>query len=326
MAQIGIAPFGRTEVGVAVSKISLGSGRLTASILTYGSILQSVRLDGLAYDLTLGSDRLEDYEGPMQYHGALVGPVANRINGARAVLDGREMTFTPNQDGRHLLHSGDTGTHARVWRLAEVTDTACTLTLTLPDGEGGFAGNRRVSARWSVERPATLRLEVTVTTDAPTPVNFCNHSYWNLDGTPTWDGHRLKIAAEATTAVDADLIPTGDLPPVAGTPLDFRTMRAITAGNPAMDTNWCLGQGRESLRDVLWLTGARGVTMTIATTEPGVQIYDGRAAIRPGHGPYEGLAIEPQVWPDAPSHPHFPQITLRPGEVYAHHTEWRFEG
>ena len=176
MAQIGIAPFGRTEVGVAVSKITLGSGRLTASILTYGSILQSVRLDGLAHDLTLGSDRLEDYEGPMQYHGALVGPVGNRINGARAVVDGREMVFPANQDGRHLLHSGDTGTHARVWRLAEVTDTACTLTLTLPDGEGGFAGNRRVSARWSVERPATLRLEVTVTTDAPTPVNFCNHS------------------------------------------------------------------------------------------------------------------------------------------------------
>ena len=77
---------------------------------------------------------------------------------------------------------------------------------------------------------------------------------------------------------------------------------------------------------MLWLTGARGVAMTIATTEPGMQVYDGRAAIRPGHGAYEGLAIEPQVWPDAPSHPHFPQITLRPGETYAHHTEWRFEG
>ena len=326
MAQIGISPFGRTEAGAAVSRITLGSGRLTASILTYGSILQSVRLDGVAHDLTLGSDRLEDYEGPMHYHGALVGPVANRIKGARAVIDGREHRFDANQNGQHLLHSGALGTHARVWRLAEVTDTACTLTLMLADGEGGFPGNRRVSARWSVERPATLRLEVTVTTDAPTLVNFCNHSYWNLDGTPTWEGHRLKIAADAVTAVDADLIPTGETPSVSGTPLDMRAGRTIGPGNPAMDTNWCLGPGRESLRDVLWLTGARGVAMTIATTEPGMQVYDGRAAIRPGHGAYEGLAIEPQVWPDAPSHPHFPQITLRPGETYAHHSEWRFEG
>jgi aldose 1-epimerase len=326
MTQIGIAPFGQTGAGVAVSKITLGSGRLTAALLTYGSILQSVRLDGVGHDLTLGSNRLEDYEGPMQYHGALVGPVANRINGARAVIDGHEYQFDANQGGRHLLHSGDGGTHARVWRLAEVTDTACTLTLKLADGEGGFPGNRRVSARWSVERTATLRLEVTVTTDAPTIVNFCNHSYWNLDGTPTWEGHRLKVAANAVTAVDADLIPTGETPAVKGTPLDMHAGRIIGPGNPAMDTNWCLGPGRESLRDVLWLTGTRGVAMTIATTEPGVQVYDGRAAIRPGHGAYEGLAIEPQFWPDAPSHPHFPQITLRPGETYAHHTEWRFEG
>lgn len=327
VAQIGIAPFGRTAAGQSVQKITLGAGRLKATILTYGSVLQSVRLEGVAHDLTLGSDKLADYEGPMCYHGALVGPVANRIAGARAVADGKTLTFAPNQDGKHLLHSGAVGTHARIWRLAEVTDTACTLTLSLPDGEGGFSGNRRISARWSVERPATLRLEVTATTDAPTPVNFANHSYWNLDGTETWAGHRLKIAADAVTAVDADLIPTGELTPLKGHPLDMRLGRTISPGVPPMDTNWCLGRGRETLRDVLWLTGARGVAMTIATTEPGIQVYDGRGTVRPDRGGlYEGLAIEPQFWPDAPSQPSFPQITLRPGETYSQLSEWRFEG
>lgn len=324
VVQIGIAPFGKTAAGQAVQRITLGAGRLAVSLLTYGSVLQSVRLVGVDHDLTLGSDRIADYEGPMVYHGPLIGPVANRIGGSSALLDGQRHMFQANQNGRHLLHSGSTGTHARLWRLAEMTDTACTLTLSLPDGEGGFPGNRRITARWGVERPGTLRLEITATTDAPTFVNFCNHSYWNLDGTDTWAGHRLKIRADEVLEVDGDLVPTGARLSLKGHPLDMRAGRTIAPGNPPMDTNWCLGQRREMLRDVLWLTGTRGVSMTVATTEPGLQVYDGRDAIRPGRGAYEGLAIEPQGWPDAPSHDGFPSIILRPGETYAQVTEWRF--
>lgn len=327
MAQsgIGIRSFGTTADGRAVQKVTLGAGDLTVSLLTYGAVLQSVRLAGVAHDLTLGSESLADYEGPLHYHGAVIGPVANRIAGAEAVLDGRTLRFPANQDGRHILHSGDVGTHRKVWRLAEVAEDSCTLTLTLPDGEGGFPGTRRVTARWVVERPATLRMELTVMTDAPTLINFVNHSYWNLDGTDRWDGHSLRIAADHILPVDADTLPTGEIAPVAGSAYDLRAGRALlVAGVPPMDHCFVLGQGRETLRDVLWLTGRSGVEMTMATTEPGLQVYDGRAAIRPGRGAYEGLAIEAQFWPDAPHHPAFPSIRLDPGERSVQVTEWRF--
>lgn len=323
-AGIGVSAFGTTADGRAVQKVTMAAGDLTVALLTYGSVLQSVRMAGVGHDLTLGSDRIEDYEGPLHYHGALVGPVANRLAGASAPLGDRTLRFAANQDGRHLLHSGATGTHAKHWRLAEATHEACTLTLTLPDGEGGFPGTRRVTARWVVERPATLRLELSVMTDAPTLVNFVNHSYWNLDGTETWDGHRLRIAADHILPVDADLIPTGEVAPVEGGPHDLRAGRVLSPGQPAMDHCFVLGQGRETLRDVLWLEGRSGVAMTMATTEPGVQVYDGRAAIRPGCAAYEGMAIEAQFWPDAPHHPHFPSIRLDPGEMSVQVTEWRF--
>lgn len=321
---IGVSAFGVTADGRAVQKVTLGAGDLVVALLTYGSVLQSVRLAGHGQDLTLGSDSLADYEGPLHYHGALVGPVANRIAGAEAVLDGSHLRFPANQDGGHILHSADIGTHRKVWRLAEVTDDSCTLTLTLPDGEGGFPGTRRVTARWVVERPATLRLELSVMTDAPTLINFVNHSYWNLDGSETWDGHRLRIAAEHILPVDADILPTGEIAPVAGSAYDLRSGRALVPGQPPLDHCFVLGQGRETLRDVLWLTGRSGIGMTMATTEPGVQVYDGRAAIRPGRGAYEGLAIEAQFWPDAPRHPAFPSIRLDPGEMSVQVTEWRF--
>lgn len=322
-AGIGVSQFGMTADGRAVQKVTLGCGDFTAAILTWGSVLQSVRLDGVAHDLTLGSDDLADYEGAMRYHGSLIGPVANRIADATARLGGRELRFEANQDGRHCLHSGAAGTHLKIWRLAEVTDTACTLTLTLPDGEGGFPGKRRVTARWVVERPATLRLELAVTTDATTFVNFANHSYWNLDGSTTWAGHKLKIAADAILPTDADFLPTGEVLPLSG-PLDMRRGRLISPGAPAMDNCYVLGRVRETLRDVLWLEGLSGVAMTLATTEPGVQVYDGRDARRPDRKAYEGLAIEAQFWPDAPSQADFPSIELHTGETALQVSEWRF--
>lgn len=321
---IGISAFGVTSEGQAVQKITLGSGSLTASLLTWGSVLQSVRLDGVDRDLTLGSDSLADYEGEMRHHGSLIGPVVNRIRGASARLEGRALRFDANQDGRHVLHSGSAGTHLKVWRLAEATDTACTLTLTLPDGEGGFPGNRRVTARWTVERPATLRLEVWATTDAPTFINFANHSYWNLDGTETWAGHRLKVAASDYLPTTAEFVPTGEVATVKSTDMDMRRGKLISPGSPPLDNCFVLGRTRETLRDVLWLDGLSGVGMTVSTTEPGIQVYDGRNAIRPGHGAYEGIAIEAQNWPDSPTHADFPSIVLSPGETYAQVTEWRF--
>lgn len=315
--------FGTTALGQTVEKITLTAGDLTVALLTWGAVLQSVRLAGVGYDLSPGSDLLADYLGPMCYHGAFVGPVVNRFTQATAPINGELHRFDANQDGKHTLHGGAAGTHLKVWHLAEHSATHATLTVTLPDGEGGFPGNRTLTARFTVLPPATLRLEVTATTDTMTLINPANHSYWNLDGTANWAGHSLRIAADHVLPTTDEFCPTGEVRPVGMTDMDFRTMRQITPGNPLLDNAFCLSSSPQPLRDVLWLTGQSGVSLTVATTERSVQVYDGRHAIRPGHAAHEALAIEAQGWPDAPNHAGFPSIELAPGQTYHQTTEWR---
>jgi aldose 1-epimerase len=167
-------------------------------------------------------------------------------------------------------------------------------------------------------------MDVVATTDALTLFNAANHSYWNMDGSDTWVGHTLQIAADRYLPVTPDFTPTGEIADVAGSHYDLRQPRAIQPGVDTYDHNFCLSDGQQALRDVLWLRGASGVTMTLATTEAGVQIYDGRGSMRPGRGLYEGLAIEAQGWPDAPNHAGFPSIELSAGAQYHQTTEWRF--
>ncbi|MBU9698131.1 galactose mutarotase [Rhodobacteraceae bacterium HSP-20] len=321
--QLGVAPFGMTAKGEAVQRVTLGRDGLTVSVLTWGAVLQGVWLEGDARSLTLGSDRLADYEGAMRYHGSLIGPVVNRLSGARARVAGQELRFEANQDGQHCLHSGSAGTHLKVWRLAEATEDTVRLELDLPDGEGGFPGNRRVAATWRVDG-ASLHLHVHVTTDRTTPVNFANHSYWNLDGTPTYAGHRLWIAADRYLPTTPDFTPTGEVRPVEAEGMDFRKSRRVEPGAPALDNCFCLSDGHTDLREVLRLTGQSGIGLSVATTEAGIQIYDARNALRPGRGAHEGLAIEAQGWPDAPNHGGFPSIDLGPGQDYRQHTRWQF--
>jgi aldose 1-epimerase len=320
MTTFGTLPDGRT-----VNAIDLAAGDLSVRLLTLGATLNDVRLKGVPHSLTLRTDDPADYLGPMLYFGGIVGPVANRIRGAQARIGGFVHNFEPNQSGRHILHSASAGTHLKIWDVIEETPTSAILTVTLPDGEGGFPGTRHLTARFTVSAPATLRLDLTMTTDAATIANVVNHSYWNLDGTPTWQGHSLQISADAILPVDADTIPTGEILAVDGTPFDFRQPRAITPGQPALDHNFCLSDAPQPLRDVLTLTGATGTAMTIATTEPGIQIYDGGHTRRPGRTLNEGFAIEPQHWPDTPGNAHFPPITLNPGKTRTTTTEWRFK-
>jgi aldose 1-epimerase len=324
MNQPGITAFGVTQDGKAVQRITLRAGELTVALLTWGAVLQSLRLLGVPHDLTLGSDRLADYEGGMRYHGSLIGPVVNRITGATALIDGAPHRFEVNQDPGITLHSGAAGTHLKIWQIAEVTENAATLTLTLADGEGGFPGTRRISARFSLIEPATLRLTVTVFSTATTLINIANHSYWNLDGSADWTGHSLQIHADRFLPTTAHFTPTGQISPVAGSDMDFRQPRRIAAQKNLFDTNFCLSDQRRAITDALTLTGTSGVSMTMATTEPGLQVYDGRNAIRPGRAPYEALAFEAQFWPDAPNHPAFPDITLAAGTLSEQVTEWRF--
>lgn len=318
-----ITDFGQTTAGASVQCIHIAAGDLQAEILTLGATLRHIGLKGIPYSLTLGSEILADYEGKMLYFGTLVGPVANRIAGAQTTLNGQTLLFDANENG-NLLHGGAIGLHHKIWTIAESTPDSVTLTLALPDGEYGLPGNRNIRATFRILPPATLRLSITATTDRPSLLNIANHSYWNLDGTDHWLGHSLQIAADHTLPVDATLIPTGEIAAVSETPFDFRARRTLTPGHPALDTNFCLSPEKTTLRDVAFLTGASGVSMRLATTEPGLQIYDAQRTARPGKTPYEGIAIEAQGWPDASNHPNFPSVQITRDAPYAQTTEWHF--
>lgn len=309
--------FGTTTSGDSVECITLQAGDLTVQLLTLGARVQDVRLAGVDHTLTVGSDDLADYEGAMHYHGAIVGPIANRIGNARVRLDGMMYELERNEDGARHLHSGAQGAHAQVWQITDRTDSSVTMALDLPDGMAGLPGNRRITAHFAITAPATLTLTITGITDATTLMNFANHSYWNMDGSANWHGHRLRIAADRYLPIDAATCPTGEIADVTGTAMDFRAGPVLGRDTPPLDHNFCLSDGPEPLRDVLWLTGQTGVTMTMATTEPGMQIFDGR----PDHG---ALAIEAQHWPDAPNNPDFPQIKLSASDTYRQVTSWTF--
>jgi len=321
---MAVTNFGITTRGDPVLRIDLCNGPLTVSLLTLGAALQGLWLTGTRYSLTLGSDRLADYEGDMRHHGVLIAPVVNRFTGAQAPIGRAVHRFEANQDGAHTLHSRSVGSHLQVWTLAKAAPTSATLTLTLPDGAGGFPGTRPVTATFSLSDPATLRLEITATTDKPTLFNAANHSYWNLDGTPDWSGHSLQIDADRYLPTTTSFAPTGEVRATAGTDYDFRTARQISRGHPALDNAFCLSNAPRALTPALTLTGQSGIAMTVATTDLSIQVYDGRHAIRPGQAAYEGIAIEAQNWPDAPNHAGFPSIELHPGQTYAQTTEWRF--
>lgn len=316
--------FGTSTTGVDVEKITLTSGDLTVSILTWGAIVQDVRLAGVDYGLTLGSDDLADYEGTLRHHGALIGPIANRISNARIKLDGMMYELERNQDGEIHLHSGAQATHLRNWTLADASDSHATLICKLRDGDCGLPGNRQIAVTYRVSAPATLSMEITGTTDTTTVMNFANHSYWNLDGTPSWDNHTLTVHADRFLPSTTQCYPTGEIVDVTDTPMDFRKPRQITQKTDSFDNNFCLSDHRVPLRDALTLTGTSGVTLTMATTEPGIQVYDNKNGSRAGRSTFEGLALEAQFWPDATNNLAFPSITVTPDQTYTQITSWRF--
>lgn len=312
-----IRDFGKGPDGREVREVTLEGQGLRVKLLTLGAGLRSLRLAGVEHDLTLGIARIGDIETCMGFHGMIVGPVANRIGGGRAEVAGRLCHFEMDRVTGVTLHSGATGLHRQNWDIREVSAQAVTFQVALPDGLGGFPGNRRILARYALPAAGTLRLDLTMTTDATTLANLAHHGYWNLDGSVRLTGHRLRIAAAEITETHDNLVPTGRTLPVAGTPYDFNKLRMLEPGRPPLDTNFCLAHARRGLQEVLWLEGAEGVSMTLATTEPGLQIYD----LRPDHA---ALAVEPQFWPDAPNHPAFPSILLQPGEAWHQITTWRF--
>lgn len=329
-------PFGETTEGEPVHRVSVAGGRLSAGILTYGAVVQDLRLAGHDAPLVLGFERLGDYLDHSLYFGAIVGRYANRIAGGKFILDGERFETDPNDDG-NTLHGGSNGLDRRVWRLDEHGADFITLSLDDPAGAMGFPGALSISCTYRLKPPATLAVELTATCDRATVCNLAHHSYFNLDdgGRGGILDHRLRLAAQAYTPVGADCVPTGAVLPVENTRFDFVLPRTIRAGadeESLYDHNFCLSSAREPLRQVAWAQGARsGVEMEVWTTEPGLQLFTGHFEDRqvPGldgilYRRFAGFCLEPQVWPDAPNRPYFPQALLRPGVTYRQTTEYRF--
>lgn len=326
-------PFGKTRTGETVERITLDNGAISASVLTYGATLQSLHVAGLDRSLTLGSPDLAGYEpgGAFAYFGSIVGPVANRIGGATTMFRGRRLDFEINNAGVNHLHGGSTGLGGKVWNVEAVNQTRLLLSCTAADGEGGMPGNRRFEAEFTLGDGPELTLALRAESDAATLVNLCNHSYWNLSDSTTFDGHILQVAANTYLPNDATALPTGEIRPVDGTPLDFRAPRVLTPTH-TFDNNFCLAEARRPLTPAATLTAPDGLAMTLETTEPGLQLYDARHMPTPGAkgldgrpcGPRCGIALEAQGWPDAPNRPDFPSVELEAGDTSEQVTRFRF--
>ncbi len=325
-------PFGTLPDGQAVQRITLRGGGLTARFLTWGAVLQDLRLDGHDAPLVLGLNDLPDYLAHSRYFGATAGRCANRIRDGHLALNGTTYQLDRNFLGKHLLHGGAGGTGKRLWTVAAATDSALTLACTLPDGDMGFPGNLTLAARFALLPGGVLDICYSARTDADTLCNIAQHSYFNLDGGPDLSDHLLTIDAFAYLPVDDELIPTGEIAAMAVDGYDFRQPRCPGAVAGAIDHNYCLSATAELLRPVAWLQSRRsGVAMTVKTTEPGLQVYNSTPLTVPvpglggrRYGAHAGLALEPQIWPDANHHPRFPQALLRTGDSYEQHTQFIF--
>lgn len=326
--------FGTLPDGKEVHRIRIAGGGLVASVLTYGAVLQDLRLSGHAPALVLGFEEMPPYLAHSPYFGATAGRCANRIRGGSFEIDGRRFDADRNAQGGHTLHGGREGIGKRLWSIGAVTGHSVELTIEDPDGHMGFPGTLSIRAVFSLLPSGVLDIRYTATTDAPTLCNLAHHSYFVLDDTGHVQDHRMGIEADHYLPTDADFLATGEVRAVDDTPYNFRkgrTIREANEGGP-IDTNFCVSRERQPIRPVGWVSSAAsGVEMVIRTTEPGLQVYDAARLDIPvpgldgrRMGPYCGLALEPQVWPDAINHEGWPQPVLRPGETYDQHTQFIF--
>jgi aldose 1-epimerase len=309
----------------------------SAKILTYGAVLRDLIVPSSRgpQRVVLGLNTLSDYLAYSPHFGAVPGRFANRIANGRFTLDGVAYQLDRKPGDKHTLHGGPHGFGHRVWKLGAYDDSSVELTLESPDGDAGFPGALTATCVYRLVEPATLRVELSAVSDRPTIVNLTNHSYFNLDGSPDILDHEVTLFADFYTPADAELIPTGDIRAVAGTPYDFRNPRPVR--NPTgtkYDTNFVAVRqpDAEGLAPIATVRSAlSGLTLALFSTEPGVQFYDAAPLNCPApglngehYGAHAGLALEPQAFPDSPNRRHFTDCVLRPDDEYLHVSEFRF--
>ncbi|MBA4755139.1 MAG: galactose mutarotase [Sphingobium sp.] len=351
-AEASRAPAGTLADGTAVEVISLTNKQgVSARILTYGATLQSLSMPdkhGKTADVLLGYDDLKDYVDHPNYFGVTVGRYANRIAGGAFSIDGKAYQL-PLNDKTNSLHGGGKGFDKQVWKVASVKSgpvATLVLTLTSADGDSGYPGKLDSSVTYTLDEAGNLGILFDAKTDKPTIVNMTNHAIFNLGGEGSPDGalgHVLTIPAKAYTPVDEALIPTGERKPVDGSVFDFRQPRRVADGirdgrDPQIvfgrgyDHNWALDKGLTKTPEL----AARledpvsGRVVEVLTTEPGVQFYagnflDGTLVGKGGHlyRMGDGIALEPQKFPDAPNKPNFVSARVDPGKPYHHAMVYR---
>jgi aldose 1-epimerase len=347
-----VEPFGKAPDGTPVERWTLSNGDVTMRVLTWGGVIQTLEMPdahGDVDNVVLGFADLAGYVGDDDpYFGSLIGRYGNRIAGGSFTLDGTTYQL-PVNNGPNTLHGGPTGFDDQVWEATDVTDdeeAALRLHLVSPDGDQGFPGTVTTTVTYRLDAESRLTVHYEATTDAPTVINLTQHTYWNLagEGSGTILDHELQIDAAGFTPVDETLIPTGEIAPVEGTPFDFREPTAIGARirdddqqllyGQGYDHNWALDRESNGAREgsdaedplekaALLHDPHSGRTLTILTTEPGLQFYsgnflDGTLVGTSGriYRQSDGLALETQHFPDSPNQPSFPSTELRPGEVY----------
>jgi len=339
------AAFGRLDDGTTVDQFTLtNSTGSIARIITYGATVTQLWVRdraGKSGDVVLGFDQFDSYIRNPAWFGSIVGRVANRIAKGRFTLDGKQYSLQTN-DPPNTLHSGWKDLSRVVWKAEPVTvshGAAVRFTYLSPDGDQGFPGNLNVSVTYTLTDANELNLVYSARTDKATPVNLTHHSYFNLGGAADILHDIVYLNADYYTPVDSTLIPTGEIAPVKGTPLDFTRPTAVGAriaemkGNPGgYDHNFVLnGEAGKLKLAARVLDSVSGRQLEMWTTEPGVQFYTGNSLdgslVGKGGVHYQkhaGLCLEAQHFPDSVNQPRFPSTILRPDAVYHQETIYKF--
>jgi len=341
-ASITEKPFGNYYNAPVTEYTLTNSSGMQASILNYGGTITKLMVpdrNGKMGDVVLG---FETFGGYMQkkdpYIGALVGRYANRIANAKFTMDGKTYKLAPNNFG-NSLHGGNVGFDKVIWNTEKIGDSSLKLTYQSKDGEEGYPGNLNIQVIYILGADNSLKIDYTATTDQATPVNLTNHSYFNLSAgkDSTVLDHVLKLDADKYTPVNDQLIPTGQIANVKGTPLDFTTPKPIGKDMGSVkggfDHNWILNKRGTELQEAATVYDpGSGRYMEVLTTQPGIQFYSGNflngdlQLTKEGqiYIPHSGLCLETQHYPDSPNEPSFPNTILRPGETYRQTTVYKF--
>ncbi|WP_420395909.1 aldose epimerase family protein [Nioella sp.] len=309
-----------------IREFRLEDGEVTLSLLNLGCITRGwwVPLGGASVPVVLGFDNPADYLSNPTYMGVIAGRVANRIAGARFLLEGREHHLTANE-GPHQLHGGAGGLHSRIWQAETNGARAVRFTYVSPDGEEGFPGRASFEVTVSLDG-ARVTYDMVATVDRPTPINLAQHSYYSLGVPRTARDARFTCPADRVTPVDSGLIPTGDIAPVMDTRHDFHAGAVLSEADPegiGTDLNLVMPEDLGPARPVAELLAPNGLRLRMWSDQPGLQVYTGHGlpdlgGAHPGQriAPWAGIALEPQGFPNAVNCPTFPSIIVTPEQPY----------